>query len=155
MKIIKKHHISYNCFKFKYYKLEEIYEKPYHIFFMFDLLKFIISKYYGEYRGIWGCEGTVYENYNPELKYPIIRVYKFYPWEEMAIGYCKAYNFIYDEVWCEVYKISIKERLLEGIKWCNLINKNQKLLLKILPDLVKETDLPFEEDYINEIKNDK
>jgi hypothetical protein len=53
-------------YKYKYKKLQEIYEKPYHTFFCFDLCKFLNNVY-----------KTIY--ITEEGKYPIMRVYKFYP----------------------------------------------------------------------------
>lgn len=142
-----------NCSRYKYKELEEIYEKPYHTFFMFDLYKFLGNKYSdGLYWGIWGAEDTIYEDYNENLKYPILKIYKFYPWEEMAIGYIQAEIAVYKiDGYDEIVKPKW-EILTESLEWCDLINRDQKLLLKIMPDTIKEEDLPINKNFIKNLK---
>jgi hypothetical protein len=68
---------------------------------MFDLSKFLANKYQcGESRDIWNEYGTPYVvskygEYDRSLKYPITRIYEFYPWEEMALGYYGALRLIH------------------------------------------------------------
>jgi len=136
-----------NCYDHKYRELEKIYEKPYHKFFMFDLCKFLNDKYHdGEFWYIWSCEwdreGTPYET--PllcTLEYPIRKIYKFYPWENLAIGYYYAQNLVFkydEESWNSPF--DKKVRIEEGLKWCELINKKETFLLKLMPEIVTEKD---------------
>jgi len=83
----------------KFWYFFKIYEKPYHKLFMFDLCKFLLNKYddHGEFGCVWGEPGTIYENYDEYLEYPIRKVYKFHKWEDLAVGYCNV---------CQIYFFS-------------------------------------------------
>jgi len=45
------------------------------------------------------------------------------------------------------------DRLAEALFWCDLINKNQLFILKMLPDLVKIEDFPLPDKLVIELKN--
>lgn len=141
------------CYENKKDILEKIYEKPYHIFFMFDLFKFTYNKYKGIYSEIWGSVDTIYEDYNENLIYPILKIYKFYSWEDIAFGYIKASNLVYVSNGYDLADRSKADRLAEALFWCDLINKNQLFILKMLPDLVKIEDFPLPDKLVIELKN--
>ena len=121
-------------YKTKFWELDKIYEISYHKFFMFDLSKFLLNKYeYGD-GYIWGTKDTIYENYDEKINYPIRKVYKYYPWEEMAYDYFKFQLIInslpdieYPKDWTD------EDIYIEAIKWSNLINIKNKneFLVKI------------------------
>ena len=100
----------------KYKELEEIYEKPYHKFFMSDL-----------------CA------YNSMSSGSLHILYKFYSWENIALRYIK-YNDLYYKENADNYEdipYPIRpqdERIKDIIFWLDLINKtnDKKLYLKLL-----------------------
>jgi len=108
---------------------------------MFDLIKFLKNKYDGKYEYEWYTkDNTEYNIDKEELEFPIRKIYKFYPWEDMAIGYflCRFLSW-------KVYNINnyteiendemLKE---ETKKWCKLINKEEKLFIpEILEKIIK------------------
>lgn len=134
-----------NYFDKKYCELEEIYEKPYHDFFIFNLCKFLKDpnldrKFLSE-----GFQWP--DDYNPEIFiFPITKIYIFYPWKEITLGYCtvkdKALKLYWNNCieYYEEIKRSDEERIIEAISWCDFINSDYSLLKEILPDIIK-TDL--------------
>ena len=144
-------------YKSKFKELSQIYEKPYHKLFMFDLCKFLLNKYeYGECSEVWGSLGTIYENYDEYLEYPIRKVYKFHKWEDLAIGYCIAKKIWESspEVVKEIGEYSYLQLYQDGLKFSKLINFDEKefinkLFNKINPDIKTKKDF---EDYLELIK---
>ena len=89
---------------------------------------------------IWVYGSPDYKNFNENLIYPIRKVYKYYPWEEMALEYTKAWYLLkknedYND---DGFDFTSSEDLIdESIRWMEIINltdKNRqiKLLYKLL-----------------------
>jgi hypothetical protein len=69
----------------------------------FSLMSFV--NFFEVQLGVYGeCYFSIYlesyyekKNLNTnEIKFPIRKVYTFYPWEEMAKGYCAASNIVFN-----------------------------------------------------------
>lgn len=149
----------YLWYEGKYKELIKIYEKPYHPFFNFDLYKFLNNKYQdGEWSWVWGAEDTPYADFSEsKMEFPITKIYKFYPWEDMAIGYCRSRDLAYKDDFLEPgqkLERNRTERLVDGLFWCKLIGRDHRLLLKIMPDIIFEEDIPIKEDFLKLLENE-
>lgn len=117
----------YNCFSTKIRILSQIYEDIYHIFFLFDLFKFIITP---NESYLW-CNVPKEDN----SEYPIEKVYKFYPWEDLAFGYCRLDK--------NNREFNVVKRN-SFIYWTKLINRGYPLFKKVYPEI--------DEDYYNKVE---
>jgi hypothetical protein len=71
----------------------------------------------------------------------------------MAKGYINSSDQVFKDK-CDYGDIKeINARLAEAFMWVNLINKNQDFLLVLVPDIIKKTDLPLNEELIKSLKN--
>lgn len=112
---------------------------------MYDLCKFIDDPREGILHSIWNDSEVEYEKCN--WPYPFLELYKFYSWEEIARGYCWAGPKLRELYWGEDhykeyhYDSDQEDVIKEGLEWCKLINRDQKLLLKIMPEIIDKKEL--------------
>jgi len=90
---------------------------------MFDLIKFIYNKYLGEY-------SYEYINYSGDGIYPIIKIYKFYSWENLIKGYL---DFYIDNLGNYIISLVLEK----AIYFIKLINENDNYIYILCSNINK------------------
>lgn len=112
-------------FGYKYSGLANVYEKPYHELFMFDLVKFL-NRYSNEYYA-WKFLDKKY--ISPIIKNqlenitPIKSIYKFYPWKDLAIGYSTE-GYLYTKKVHGYHLFDDDSKVKIAWDWCKKVNQN-------------------------------
>jgi hypothetical protein len=112
----------YYSYRNKYDHLKKIYEDIYDKFFLFDLIKFIGNKYQdGYYSAVWMLIPHRF------IKFPIIKIYKFYSWEVLIKGYIESIADVTEYTSDEI-------QINDAKKWINLINGDINIIYMIYPE---------------------
>ena len=105
---------------------------------------------FGESAGIWYHGGPLYEKFDESINYPIRKVYKYYPWEEMAKGYIKVwYKLMTNENYNEGldYLDPHEELIAHSIQWMEKINiKDFEMRKKFLSEIIIWSDSNWSEE---------
>jgi hypothetical protein len=115
-----------SCYEQKFEELDLISKTTYHKFFIFDLIKFINQNIFsGKYYEYWFSLPHLNKE---KYEFPINKIYKFYPWEELAKGYIEL---IYNANLIESFdgRVDIVEEVREFV---DLINGDNNLFYELL-----------------------